>query len=62
MRSGVSDRYRISAVNGAARTKNREALFRLEKLAFGDGNPRAIRDAAKRAINRISGRVVHQVD
>ena len=58
-RRDASERYRVAALTAIGRTGNKEAVWQLEKVAFSKEVSTAEQEAAKRAINRISGRKVY---
>ncbi|MFQ5503977.1 MAG: HEAT repeat domain-containing protein [Planctomycetota bacterium] len=58
---GVSDRFRKTAIEAIAGTGDRSAIGRLERIAFSRESSRALKEAAKRAINRLAGKRIYDV-
>lgn len=58
-RTDASPRFRISAIKAIGKTGNKDAVWRLEKIAFARNVSQAEQEAAKQAINKLSGRKVY---
>lgn len=58
---GTSERYRKSAIQAIARTRDASAIPQLETLVFAENESQGIREAAKRAINDIAGETLYEV-
>ena len=57
----MSERFRKSAIAAIAETGDTNAVWELEKIAFSQDSSRGIQEAAKRAVNQLSGKVVYDL-
>ena len=58
---GMSERFRKSAIAAIAETGDRNAVWALEKIAFSQDSSQGIQEAAKRAVNQLSGKKVYDL-
>ena len=57
----VSDRYRKSAIDALVAAGDKDSIYQLRVIAAAPNSSRGLQEAAKRAVNKLSGRKVFDI-